>query len=492
MGNGIKLFSAEQVKLGEQKAAELQRISMYTLMERAGKTVFDTLLSWYPVSQQLLVVCGSGNNGGDGYVVARLAKQHGFNVILWHVGDPANNQGDALLAQQAWLAIGGRIEPPETSLPKSVTVIVDALFGTGLSGPVRSTYLPLIELINRSTISVVSIDIPSGLNANTGAIANLAIQAKHTVTFIGQKQGLHTGAARNVVGQLTFAGLNIEKTFEQTTTTQVELLDHNEIMSSRPQRHPCAHKGTHGKALLFGGNKGMAGAISLTSQACARCGAGLTRAFIHPDSAFVVVMATPEVMTEEWSGDLNVVTMQLKWASALVIGPGLGLSALIEQYYRILSESPLPKIVDADGLNLLAKLSNRDNNRVITPHPGEAANLLGCTIEEVESDRFQAVKELYQKYAGIIVLKGAGSLIHDGTTTWICTAGNPGMASGGMGDVLSGVIGALLAQGLTPLQAAKLGVWLHSTAADQCVEQTGMVGLLASDIIPYIRQLLNA
>jgi len=491
MANNIKLYSAEQVKTGEQSAAKLESLAMYQLMERAGMAVFGQVVSHYPAAEHILILCGSGNNGGDGYVVARLAKQQNIRVTLWHIGDPSRNQGDALLAQQAWLDIGGTINAPQNALPGKVDLIVDALLGTGLSGPVRPPFAKLINLVNRSTVPVVSVDLPSGLNANTGAIASVAINATHTVTFIGQKQGLHTGGARGVVGELTFAGLGVEKAFEQVISSNITTLNCDEMMAIRPKRYACSHKGNHGRALLLGGNNGMAGAISLASQACARCGAGLTRTLTHPNNATALIVATPEVMTEAWSDNLAQLAQHINWATAVVIGPGLGASPVAKKYFQSLSQTTLVKVVDADGLAMLAQEPNHDSQRIITPHPGEAAILLGCSNLEIEADRFEAVSQLHQRYGGVIVLKGAGTLIYDGTTTWVCTDGNAGMASGGMGDILSGVIGALLAQGLSLVNAAKLGVWLHSNAADRCAKKAGMIGLLASELLPELRWLLN-
>ncbi|MGF1726344.1 NAD(P)H-hydrate dehydratase [Photobacterium nomapromontoriensis] len=485
-----RLYLAEQVRQGEKEAARQSQLEMYQLMERAGAAVFAQLGHYYPQFRQILICCGGGNNGGDGYVVARLARQAGYSVTLWQLGNSEQLVGDAAKARDAWLADGGTINAPAEAIPETVDVIVDALLGTGLAGSVRSDVGKLITMINRRSVPVVAVDIPSGLCANTGRVLGEVILAAVTVTFIGCKQGLMTGQAARYIGQLVFAGLGVSAVFDHLCLPAVRRVTATDVDRCLPPRSRTAHKGDHGRILCVGGDHGMGGAIRLAAQAAARTGAGLTAVITQPDNVLSIITAIPEIMAKGWDGSAGDIESRCRWADVVVLGPGLGLSDWSRLLYHAVATTAKKLVIDADGLNLLAISPDYKNNRIITPHPGEAARLLCCSVAEVEADRFVAVRALQQKYGGVAVLKGAGTLIDDGNQCWLCAAGNPGMATGGMGDVLSGIIGALLGQGLSLLDAAKCGVWIHSTAADRCAID-GERGMLASDLFPYIRQLVN-
>lgn len=485
-----RLYSAEQVREGEKEAAQQSQLEMYQLMERAGAAVFYELSHHYSQARHILICCGGGNNGGDGYVVARLARQAGYSVTLWQQGDPELLTGDAARAKEAWLAEGGSICPPAGSIPGSVEIIVDALLGTGLVGSVRSNVLSLIAMINQKAVPVIAVDIPSGLCADTGRVLGDAVSAAVTVTFIGCKQGLMTGQAARYIGQLAFAGLGVSTVFDALCVPAVWRVTAADVACCLPLRSRTAHKGDHGRILCAGGDHGMGGAIRLAAQAAARTGAGLTAVITQPDNVLSIITAVPEIMAKGWSDSDSELEARCRWADVVVLGPGLGQSDWSRLLYHALATTAKKLVIDADGLNLLAISPDYKNNRIITPHPGEAARLLRCSVAEVEADRFAAVRALQQKYGGVAVLKGAGTLIDDGNQCWLCAAGNPGMATGGMGDVLSGIIGALLGQGLSLSEAAKCGVWIHSTAADRCAIE-GERGMLASDLFPYIRQLVN-
>lgn len=485
-----QLYRAEQVRQGEQLAAQMMQLEMYQLMERAGKAVFTVLRQQYPEATSLLVCCGGGNNGGDGYIVARLARESGLTVTLWQQGQAGRLTGDAALARDAWLASGGKIATPQSRVPASTEVIVDALLGTGLKGKVRKDSADLINLVNRSGCPIIAVDVPSGLCADTGAELGAVIRAQSTVTFIGVKQGLCTGRAANYSGEVYFAGLGVEEAFQQCSSPSAYRLCQAEVKRCLPLRDRTAYKGNHGRVLCAGGDLGMAGAIRLAAEACARSGAGLTAVITQPDNVMSIVTARPEIMVQGWQDKAHEISHRLEWADVIVIGPGLGQSDWSKALLFHFDATDKKMVVDADGLNLLALSPDYKNNRIITPHPGEAARLLGTTVAAVEADRFAAVQLLQQKFGGVAVLKGAGTLIHDGRQCWVCTAGNPGMATGGMGDVLSGIIGALAGQDLSLSEAARVGVWIHSTAADLCARE-GERGVLASDLYPYIRQLVN-
>ncbi|AXY02830.1 NAD(P)H-hydrate dehydratase [Vibrio alfacsensis] len=501
----LKLYTAEQVKNGESAAAKMAGVSMYSLMQRAGMAVYERFLNLYPRARSILVVCGTGNNGGDGYVFATLAKQAQLNVKVFQLGDAAKLTGDALTAYKDWQTVDGQISSWDdwhTALLEA-DVIIDAIFGTGLNGEVRSDICRYIEQINQIHCPVIAIDIPSGLHANTGSVLGDAIQADHTVTFIGVKQGLCTGQARDYVGELHFCGLGVHVEFGSIEQESALGIDHQTIKRLLPKQKETAHKGDNGKLLCVGGNRGMSGLIRLCASAAIRCGAGLTAAFTYKNSLLSLQTACPEVMSdsldlEELYQSDNVFTRRIRWADALIFGPGFGDDDWAFKSYKVLSQQYKPKVVDADGLNILATLSYQgetdfvqDEQRIITPHPGEAARLLGVTTKEIERDRYAATRQLHERYGGVIVLKGAGTLIYDGSRMYVCLAGNPGMASGGMGDVLCGVIGALLAKGIPIALAARLGVVIHSHAADLNTQELGERGLLASDVVATLRKAMQ-
>ncbi|WP_104024860.1 NAD(P)H-hydrate dehydratase [Vibrio hyugaensis] len=502
----LKLYTSEQVRSGEVVAAQMAGVSMYSLMQRAGMAVYERFLHLYPRSRNVLVVCGKGNNGGDGYVFATLAKQAQLNVRVFQLGDPTSLKGDALRAFEDWQTVDGEIsrwDDWHTALLEA-DVIIDAMLGAGLSGVVRHECRRFIDQINQIHCPVISIDIPSGLSADTGAVLGDAVKANHTVTFIGVKQGLCTGQARDYVGELHFSGLGVNVEFESIEEESALGLDEQVIKRLLPDRKATSHKGDNGKLLCVGGNQGLSGAIRLCASAAVRTGVGLIATITHPDSWLPLQVGAPEVMSqsityEKLKATDNELVKRALWADVLVFGPGFGQDEWAHKAYQFLSQQHKPKVVDADGLNILAMLNHRndvvvlrDELRVMTPHPGEAARLLNISTKEIEGDRYAAARQLHERYGGVIVLKGAGTLIYDGARMYVCLAGNPGMASGGMGDVLSGVIAALLAKRLPIAIAARLGVILHSHSADLNVQQNGEIGLTATDVIGTLRQAINS
>ncbi|CAM2856824.1 Bifunctional NAD(P)H-hydrate repair enzyme [Vibrio neptunius] len=487
----IPLYSGEQVKSGEATAAKSKSVTMYELMTRAGQSVFEVVRSQYSNCHSLLIVCGGGNNGGDGYVVGKLAIEAGIDVTLWQCVESSRLKGDALQAYLDFISVGGRTELPSLDSVLDYTCILDALLGTGVIGNVRAEAFAIIEMLNQADVPVVSVDIPSGLCSNTGQVLGTCVQAEHTVSFIGLKQGLFTGRARDYTGKVHFAGLGVDDVFKQQNAPSSLLL--NSIVDFAPviARSRSAHKGSHGKAVIIGGNQGLGGAAILSALACQRAGAGLTALLTHPENTQPALVSCPEVMISSWL-DSEVSDFRLnQWCDCFAIGPGLGMDVNVTKMFKALSFSTLPKVYDADALNLLAQNENYDAKRIITPHPGEASRLLKCSVEEIESDRFSAAEALYKKYGGVVVLKGAGTLIFDGKETYICNAGNPGMATGGMGDILTGVIVGLLVQGESLVNAAVRGVMIHSLAADRDAEINGERGLCARDLLPHIRHLVN-
>lgn len=488
-----KLYSAEQSR-------ELDRLAIaggidgYALMCRAGVAAFNYLLRQWALPEKLHIVAGTGNNGGDGLVMARLAKERALPVTVYLLGDAGKIRNEAAQAYTAAVEAGVDIQPFSCDLVLTQGVIVDALLGTGLNGDVRSDYADAINCINRSALPVLALDVPSGLHSDHGQVLGCAVKADKTITFIAAKCGLFTGRGPEYAGEVLFEDLGIPR---QLYAEVGEAIDHPclaKLLDAMPKRPQDAHKGLYGHSLVIGGNYGMAGAVMMAAEAAARVGSGLVSVATQPEHVAAVLARRPELMV------LGVVSGQeldplLERPTVLVLGPGLGQTPWSDQMLQKAMKTALPMVVDADALNLLSerrvvKAPYRDN-WVLTPHPGEAARLLGCSSAEVQADRLGAVKQLQQQYGGVVVLKGAGSLVADGQSVSLCSAGNPGMASGGMGDVLSGVIAGLLAQGLSQAAAARLGVALHAEAADNAAAAQGMVGLLATDLLGYLRPLLN-
>ena len=488
------LYTSEQVREGEKLAAKSCDISLFELMQRAGQAAFDLLLHRYPDSKHILVCCGKGNNGGDGYIIANLAKKAGLTVSLWQVGDITQLQGDAKQAMRAYQAAGGHIQAPQKIVPADVDLIVDALLGTGIQGNVRPPFAAVIKTIKQASTPILSVDIPSGLDTDTGATLGSIVTADSTISFIGLKQGLLTGQARDHVGKLFFAGLGVSESFDDLIAAGA-YLSSIDCLSEIKSRAKSAHKGTSGKAVFTGSNEGFNGAIYLAAKAAARAGVGMIAITCHAGSTTPIRSQFPEAMIS--AVDESTISERLQWTDVVCLGPGLGRDfwgkAIFQQCESYLQANKLPRVLDADALYFLATADDLkySNERIITPHPGEAATLIGTSIAVIESNRFAAAAALQQRYGGIVVLKGAGTLIRCATTTTVCHAGNPGMATGGMGDVLSGVITAFLAQGYGLERSAILGTIVHSLAADECAKADGEIGMLASDLFTPIRHIIN-
>jgi hydroxyethylthiazole kinase-like uncharacterized protein yjeF len=488
-----KLYTAAQTRALDHCAIHAHHIPGITLMSRAADAAFRYLLAIWPGPQCLQIMCGTGNNGGDGFLIAELAHKRAIDVTVFQLGDPGKISGDALLARQQALAHGVKIVPFAGAALAPAGVIVDAMLGTGLGGEVRGDYVEAIHAINGSRAPVLAVDIPSGLCADTGRVLGAAVRADLTVTFIGLKRGLFTLQGPDYTGAVQLSDLGVPPEVYAAVRADCERLELEPLLECLSPRPATAHKGLYGTVLVIGGDHGMAGAAALAAEAALRCGSGLVKVATRPEHVAPLVARTPEVMPRglDCADELS---PMLEGADVLVVGPGLGQSPWSVQLLQLALATDRPLVMDADALNLLASGAlggnRRAGNWVLTPHPGEAARLLGCTTAEVQADRFAAVTALQQRYGGVIVLKGNGTLIAAGGDTLLSDYGNPGMASGGMGDVLSGVIGALLAQHLPPLEAAALGVCLHGAAADSAAIE-GQRGLVASDLIPRMRSLLG-
>jgi len=500
---GVPLYSAQQVsKMDEQ--AQTHGINGFELMKQAGEAAFAVLLNEYAHVRNLLVLCGAGNNGGDGFVIARLAHEHGLEVHVASLVEPKQLKGSAALAATDAIQAGVKITLlndfmwPDEDLSTS-SLVVDALLGTGLERNVEGALARVIQELNLQPCPVFAVDVPSGLNATSGAIMGVAVKADLTLTMIAYKQGLFTGQGPHCCGDVRLATLSVPKTIRQKETS-THLLNWS-VMRTSPWfagRSLHAHKGQFGHVLIVGGDHGYGGAAMLAAMSALRSGAGLVSVATRSEHIPAILARCPEVMVRAVESGQDLLPL-LNQADVVVLGPGLGQKAWGQQLFQQVMAFDQPLLLDADGLNLLAQnaIKYNLNQRVsiLTPHPGEAARLLGSTSADVNQDRFTAVKRLSEEFNSTVVLKGAGSLVCSQQQVSVCNQGNPGMATAGTGDVLSGICGSLLAQGREWLPhdvhaIAVSGVCLHGAAGDEAAKQ-GQVSMLASDVIDGLRSLLN-
>ncbi len=483
------VWPAEDLKRLETEAADSLGITLYELMQRAGEAAFNIARLHFPDARRWLVLCGHGNNGGDGYVVARLATAAGISVTLVALESDKPLPEEAEQARAAWLNAGGEIHAADLLWPEEIDLIIDGLFGTGLTRAPRDAAAELIERANGHPAPVVALDIPSGLNAQTGVAAGAVINACHTVTFIALKPGLLTGKAREWVGTLHHHGLGLDD-FLAGQQTLISRYDASQLAHWFTPRRPTSHKGDFGRLVIIGGDHGTVGAVRMTGEAALRTGAGLVRVLTRRENIAPIITARPELMVNELTAES--LDECLEWADVVVIGPGLGQQEWGKKALQKVENFRKPMLWDADALNLLAINPDKRHNRILTPHPGEAARLLNCSVAEIESDRLLSARRLVQRYAGVVVLKGAGTIIAcEEGETGIIDAGNAGMASGGMGDVLSGIIGSLLGQKMSLYDAACAGCVAHGTAADRFAAQQGQRGMLATDLFSTLLRVVN-
>ena len=483
------LYTVAQVRAFDRAAIDTRGIAGYELMQRAAAAAFAHLRTRWPQARRIVALCGSGNNGGDGYVLARLALAAGFDASAI-AAEPVRAGGDAARAHAGWIEAGGCTLEPGSSLPEA-DVYVDALFGTGLTRAPQGGALALIEQVNGAKPPTLALDVPSGVDADTGNVPGSAVHAAATITFVARKRGLFTGAARDHCGEVVLDDLAIPAAVFAGVRADAGLLEADAVAASLPPRAPNAHKGNFGHVLAIGGDLGFGGAIRLAGEAALRAGAGLVSVATRAEHVGALNAARPELMACGVAGPQELDVL-LQRASVIALGPGLGQRAWGHALWRSAIAAGKPIVLDADGLNLLARDAlSLPADSVLTPHPGEAARLLECDTRTIAADRFAAVRELARRHQCVCVLKGAGTVVASphGEVA-VCPWGNPGMASGGMGDVLTGVIAGLLAQGLDSYGAACIGVALHARAGDVAARE-GQSGLLASDLFAPLRALRN-
>jgi len=524
----VRVVTAAEMRVIDQEAQRRYGLPEVVLMENAGLRVVEAISDRFgPLPRlRVVVVCGKGSNGGDGFVAARHLMVAGARVRVWLAGDPADMAGAAKANCDIFMRFGGKIDSIPTATPADgegvrgraaraasdwparladdlaqADVIIDALLGTGAHGAVAGALGEAIAAINASGRPVVAVDLPSGVNADTGAVLGAAVKADLTVTFGAPKPGLllHPGAA--LTGELVIADISLPAVLLASAPGGLELLTAEEVAALLPRRAPTAHKGDAGRLLIIAGSRGLTGAAALAAEAAVRAGAGLVTVLTPTSAQPILAAKLTEAMTaagpETAGGQLaaDAVEDALRLAAradAVAVGPGLGVGDGVRALLRCLvATEGVPLVLDADALNVLAGepggaaavVAGARRQVVLTPHPGELARLVGSEVAAVAADRIAAARELAGAGRCCVVLKGAPTVIAaaDGTA-WLNPTGNPGMASGGMGDALTGAIAALIAQGLTPVEAARAGVFLHGLAGDIAAEEIGDIGLAAGDV----------
>ena len=511
------LYTAAQVRELDRIVIEKFSISGYELMQRAGSFTYNILNKFFSRARSIYIFCGRGNNAGDGYVLAKLAiedDKYDRNVVVVNCFNPEKLEGDAKTAYQDLVTMKydkNKVEICDNNIFRKKerkkeygdiylgAVYVDAIFGTGLTRNINDENLVCtIEFINTHPMidgqqGVLSIDIPSGLNADTGSVMGMAVNADVTATFMGQKRGMFTHDGREYSGQIEFNRLDIPlKSYDELGDSYCYLTRHYDLSDDvLARRKRNAHKGHFGHVLVIGGDEGYLGASQMTAEAAMRVGSGLVSVATRKSHAAQLSIAVPEIMSHGVE-TLDELMPLIKCATVIAIGPGLGQSEWAKLLFARVLESDLPIIIDADALNLLAEEEQSSPNWIITPHPGEAARLLKTDVTVIQSDRFQSARDLHEKYHGPVVLKGAGSIVTNlQGHLFVCSGGNPGMSTGGMGDVLTGVIAGLVAQGIDIERATQVGVLMHARAADMAAFDEGERGMIATDLMPYLRELSN-
>ncbi len=488
---GANLHDRAALRVLEAKASEHLGGDGFALMSRAGEAAWRLLLSGWAGAQRIVVACGPGNNGGDGYVLALHALQSGLEVTALQMPGHAPATPLARRACDAYVQAGGAVTVFEGRLP-AADVIVDALFGIGLSRALNGAAAAMAGAINAAGVPVLALDAPSGVDTETGAVPGVAVQADQTVQFIAAHAGLATGPALDHVGRLVVASLDLPASVFEGVAPVARRLRADDLQGRFEPRRRNAHKGDSGFLLCIGGEHGTGGAVLLAAEAALRSGAGLVGVATRAAHVPAMLARRPEVMAQGVDGAATLRPL-IDRAGIVAIGPGLGQAAWGSALFGVALASGKPLVVDADGLNLLAKGGQAlPSDAILTPHPGEAARLLQTDAAAVQADRLGAARRLCKAFGCVVVLKGAGTVVAaPGELPLVIAAGNPGMASGGTGDVLTGVIAALRAQGRKAFDAAATGALLHAAAGDLAAQGPGERGLLASDLFPHLRAQVN-
>ena len=483
------LYDTAALRVLEQRMAQVLG-DEGVLMQRAGLAAWHCLLEHWPQAQRIVVVCGPGNNGGDGYVLATHALAAGRSVRVLRLAAHAPRSVQARRAHAGFESAGGQVEVFAGSLPEA-DLVTDALFGIGLARAPDPEAAALIAAINAGATPVLALDVPSGVDADRGCVPGIAVQATRTLQFIAPHPGLATGAALDHVGGCGLSTLDIDPSLLRDIPVAAWAIAADALGDWLHPRPRDSHKGGNGHVLCIGGDHGSGGAIVLCTQAALRSGAGLASVATRPEHVTAMLARQPEAMAHGLDS-ADALAPLLQRAGVVAIGPGLGQGG----WGRMLLDAALvagkPLLLDADALNLLAASPRTlPASTILTPHPGEAARLLGIDTAQVQADRYAAARALVERHGCVVVLKGAGTIVMaPQRTPCVVAAGNPGMAVGGMGDLLSGVIAALRAQGMEAFDAAACGALLHAVAGDAAAAD-GARGMLPTDLLPWLRRCAN-
>ena len=513
----MKVATAELMRKLDQRAISEFGIPGMVLMENAARGIVSTLFRSFPdlPTSRVGILAGRGNNGGDGLAAARYLANRGIPCRIFLFAAQEEVKGDAGANLEILKRMGVAVQEVlnleewegQKALVGSADLLLDGIFGTGLKGPVEGFFREIIESVNSLKKPVVAIDLPSGLDADSGQVLGACIQARITVTFGLAKRGLLVQPGAQAAGKVVVVDISLPRPALEGERIQDHLLEGADFLPYLLPRNPDSHKGKFGHLLVLAGSPGKTGAAALVSQAALRVGTGLITLGVPESLNSILEEKVTEVMTEplpetrEKTLGLSAQQRIFELCSrktALALGPGLSLNLeTVRLVQQVVRKSPLPAVIDADGLSALAGkpeiLRKNQKELILTPHPGEMARLAGISIEEVQKDRIEVARGFAKEYGVILVLKGSRSLIASpGGEVFINPTGNPGMASGGTGDVLTGMIGGLLAQGLPALEAAKLGVYLHGLAGDYAAFLKGERGIAATDLVELAPVVLNA
>lgn len=493
------IFNTKEVYNIEKDYAIRHGNSSYDLMDKAGFSVFKYILELKENVKSVLIFCGRGNNGGDGYVAAYYLKQHGIDVKVCAIG-PVHERQEAFIAYKKYVESGGIVLNTLPSVATNVDVVVDALLGTGLTSFVKEPYASYIQFINKIDALKIAIDVPSGLNADTGIVLGDCVQANITICMLALKIGLFTADAVDYTGKVIFEDLGVDS---GSYYKKISFDDggpclpclnryYDNIKEDLPLRLKSANKGDCGKILIIAGSFGMGGASIICATGALRAGAGLIKVATDVRNFSAINSRAPELMTVDFDNASDL-SKAIAWADVIAIGPGLGQDERAVYLVNLVSKLDKTVIYDADALNIIAKNDCLlfKQKKVLTPHPGEAARLLNESVDEIQQDRFKSCFKLWQKYGGVVLLKGPGSIVCDGVHLTLINEGSEAMATGGMGDMLTGIISALIGQGASLNTATVVASCVHGRAGTMCGRDNGTIGTAACDLSLYVRRLIN-
>ena len=490
-----KIFSTQKISLIERSAILEKKGNDLSLMKKAARFSWNEIRKKYPNTKKWLILCGIGNNAGDGMALASIALKSNFDVKIYYFFPDKTFTGCAAEIHTELESSAPRntlkiIDHLNESILNDSDLIIDAIFGIGINRPIENSKIAKINLINNQDAAIVSLDIPSGVHPNSGQIMGAAIKASMTITFISHKLCFYIGEGKDLSGDIKCSHLDISQRHFSRLTEDMRIINKSYTQKKLLRRKSDAHKGDYGHVLIVGGGPGMHGAALLSGESSLRGGAGKVTIFMHESHRSLINKARPELMFIFSNEEINIQSILSK-VDVVAIGPGLGLDDWARSVFKHVNKSNKPLVVDADALNILSEKNLKRDDWVLTPHPGEAATLMGKSSLEIQENRLLYLKKLKDSYGGTIVLKGNNTLIGSkDMVTNICTQGNPGMASAGMGDVLTGLIAAMISQGMDHFEAASVGVEVHARAGDLAA-RGGERGLIAGDVINEIRGCVN-